>query len=214
LIEQVKLTLKIFKHTHLDCVAIFVFDQSSAYKGFAEDALNVNNMNIHHRGRQRKLCDTVIPLSNPPPAQATHGKEDTHSWVQKICFPDDHPEPELRGKPKGMRVILQEHKSVWDKYAQTCKECGVKEVGKYALYSNLQTCKDVECHIMLVEAVGQKDTASAEDMAIADSVTPPTSDNMWCWMQCVLSLQEDFQTERPLIQTLIEDSGHICLFLP
>ena len=90
----------------------------------------------------------------------------------------------------------------------------MKEVGKYALYSNLQTCKDVECRIMLVEAVGQKDTASAEDMAIADSVTPPTSDNMWCWMQCVLSLQEDFQTERPLIQTLIEDSGHICLFLP
>ena len=44
--------------------------------------------------------------------------------------------------------------------------------------------------------------------------TPPASDDMWCCMQHVLSLQEDFRAERPLIQTLIEDSGHICLFLP
>jgi len=67
---------------------------------------------------------------------------------------------------------------------------------------------------MLAEVAGQEDAASLEDMTIADSVTPPTSDNIWCCMQRVLSMQEDFQTERPLIQTLIENSGHICLFLP
>jgi hypothetical protein len=33
-------------------------------------------------------------------------------------------------------------------------------------------------------------------------------------MQHVLSFQDDFWMERPLIQSLIEDSGHICLFLP
>ena len=47
-----------------------------------------------------------------------------------------------------------------------------------------------------------------------DSKTPPTSEDMWCYMQHVLSLQEDFQIERPLVQSLIEDVGHICLFLP
>ena len=113
LIKQVELTIKVFEYTHPDCVAIFVFDWSSAHEGFAENALNVNNMNIHHGARQRKLHDTVIPLNNPPPAQ---GEEDMRGHVQRMYFPDDHPKPELRGKPKGIKVILQERKSIWDKY--------------------------------------------------------------------------------------------------
>jgi hypothetical protein len=27
-------------------------------------------------------------------------------------------------------------------------------------------------------------------------------------------LREDFQTEKPLIQSIIEDAGHVCIFLP
>jgi len=70
---------------------------------------------------------------------------------------------------------------------------------------------------MLAEAAGQGDAPSVEDVIGADSEMLPTSDdNMdeWCCMQHVLSLQEDFQTEKPLIQSIIEDAGHICLFLP
>ncbi|EKM78048.1 hypothetical protein AGABI1DRAFT_42629, partial [Agaricus bisporus var. burnettii JB137-S8] len=33
-------------------------------------------------------------------------------------------------------------------------------------------------------------------------------------MQRVLSLQEDFQNEKPLLQLIIEQAGHKCLFLP
>ena len=33
-------------------------------------------------------------------------------------------------------------------------------------------------------------------------------------MHRVLALQEDFQSEKPLMQSIIEDAGHICIFLP
>jgi len=35
-----------------------------------------------------------------------------------------------------------------------------------------------------------------------------------CCMQQVLSLQADFHAEKPLLQLVIEDAGHECLFLP
>ena len=41
-----------------------------------------------------------------------------------------------------------------------------------------------------------------------------SSADEWCCMYCVLSLQEDFQSEKPLVQMIIEDAGHVCLFLP
>src|SRR6267142_2454152 len=116
LVSQMEHTIKVFEHTHPDCVAIFVFDRSSAHKGFAENALNIHNMNINPGGKQRKLRDTTIPLSNPALAP---GEEDTRSQVQKMCFPDDHTDPELRGKPKGIRLVLQERKSIWDKFTMT-----------------------------------------------------------------------------------------------
>ena len=212
LIEQLKHTIKVFEHTHPDLVAMFVFDRSSAHEGFAENALNVNNMNVGHGKKQRKLRDTVIPLCNPEPKP---GEEDMRSRVQKMCFPNDHPNLELRGQAKGIKAVLQERKSVWDKYTTICVEHGTRPVGKCTSCSKSQIQKDAERRVVFAELAGQEDAASAEDIVIANSVTPSTSDNSeWCCMQRVLSLQEDFRTERPLIQTLIEDAGHICLFLP
>ena len=92
LIRQIRSTISIFKYLHPNCVAVFVFDRSSTHKGFAEDALNINNMNVNPEGRQRKLRDTVILLNNPGPAP---GEEDTHGRVQHMCFPKDHNVPEL-----------------------------------------------------------------------------------------------------------------------
>jgi hypothetical protein len=92
LIKQVKITINIFNYTHLDCIAVFAFDCFSAYEGFSKDALNINNMNINPEGRQRKLYNMVIPLSNLYPAP---GKGDTHSQVQKMTFSNDHPNEHL-----------------------------------------------------------------------------------------------------------------------
>jgi hypothetical protein len=190
LIGQLTHTIKVFNHTHLDHIVIFVFDRSSAHEGFAENTLNVHNMNVNPRNKQWWLHDTVIPLSNPDPAP---GKEDTHGQVQKMCFLDDHPKPELRGQPKGMKIVLQECKSIWDKYTALCTELGTKVVRKCALCVKSQSHKDAKRCIMFAEAAGQEGAASAEDVIGAHSVPPPTSESdEWCCMQCVLSLQEDF----------------------
>ena len=143
MIDQLKHTIKVFEHTHPESIATFVFDWSSTYEGFMQDALNVNNINVNPGNNQRRLHDTVIPLNNPVNA---HGKEDMCGQVQKMCFPDDHPNPELRGKPKGIKVVQQECKSVWDKYTKLCKEHGIKVVRKCKSCTKSQTCKDTECH--------------------------------------------------------------------
>jgi hypothetical protein len=102
---QLESTIKIFEYTHLDCVGVFVFDRSSAHKGYVDNALDINNMNIGSGGQQRRLCNTTIPLSNPDPAP---GEEDTRSHTQKMCFLDNHPDPKLRGQPKGVKIVLKE----------------------------------------------------------------------------------------------------------
>jgi hypothetical protein len=211
LIDQIKITISIFDLTHPNCVAVFAFDRSSAHEGFAENALNVNNMNMGPGGKQRKLRNTVIPLNNPDPAPE---EEDTRGQIQQMSFPDDHADPKLRGQPKGVRVVLQERKSVWNKFTSICNERGTKIVGRCASCTKSQTRKDAERRIALAEAMGQDDAVSAEDTKLIDSEVSSSAESQWCCMYRVLSLQEDFQSEKPLIQTVIEEAGHVCLFLP
>jgi len=206
LIIQVKNIIKVFKYTHLNCVAVSTFDQSSAHEGFSENALNVNNMNVNPGGRQRKLHNTVIPQSNPVSAPS---EEDTCGKAQWMTFPNDHPNPKLQRQVKGIKAVLQEWKSVWDKLNQCC----MKVVGKCVSCMKSQTRKDAEWCITFAEATGEEDTAFTEDMVLASSDTLSTADDKWCCMYCVLTLQKNFCLEKPLIQTLFEDVGHVCLFL-
>ncbi|KAG1815092.1 uncharacterized protein BJ212DRAFT_1447403 [Suillus subaureus] len=55
--------------------------------------------------------------------------------------------------------------------------------------------------VVAAEAEGEPDEVESE------------ADN-WCCIFKVLSLQEDFATEKPMLQHLIESQGHVCLFLP
>jgi hypothetical protein len=78
LIKQLKNMIAIFEYTHPNCNGVFIFDRSSAYEGYAEDALNINNMNINPGRKQKKMHDTIILRSNPdlPP-----GGENMHGWI-------------------------------------------------------------------------------------------------------------------------------------
>jgi len=91
---QVKHTIKVFDYTHPGCVAVFTFDWSSAHEVFANNSLNINTINIHPGGKQRKLHNMVIPHSNPDPAP---DEEDTCGKVQQMTFPNTYPDPNLRG---------------------------------------------------------------------------------------------------------------------
>ena len=135
-----------------------------------------------------------------------------------MCFPDDHSNPTLRGQPKGIRAVLEEHKSIWDKFTTLHKQRSPqhsKLVGKCGSCTKSQLRKDAEHRIALADAMGQDDSVKEEDIKhIESEALPITNDKGWCCMYRVLALQEDFQTEKPLIQSVIKDAGHICLFLP
>jgi hypothetical protein len=64
--------------------------------------------------------------------------------------------------------------------------------------------------------MGQEETLANHDLAEAEGEPDEVeseADN-WCCIFKVLSLQEDFATEKPMLQQLIESRGHVCLFLP
>jgi len=65
LLVQVNNAISIFEEAHPDCVALFVFDQSSAHASLRSDALHTFNMNKGDGGKQRKQKDMVIPMNNP-----------------------------------------------------------------------------------------------------------------------------------------------------
>ena len=210
MIKQLKVMIKIFEVTHLNCIGIFTFDQSSAHEGFAEDSLKVKKMNVNPAKKQSRLRDTIIPLSNPDPAP---GEEDTRGRIQHMCFPADHPDPNLRDKPKRIRAVLEERKSVWDRFTTICRECGKKVVGKCAACTKSELSKDKERSIAIAEAMEQGEVPLTEDTFTASEIPSNTTDE-WCCMYKTLSLQDDFQSEKPLIQLIIEHAGHVCLFLP
>jgi hypothetical protein len=207
LMDQMTHAIDIFEYLHPDKVAIWLFDCSSAHEGLAEDALNVNNMNVNPGGKQRHLRTTTIPTNNPPPKP---GRSDTRGRLQEMVYPPDHPDPNLRGLAKGMKAVLQERESVWDELVANCNG---RVVGKCKECSKSQAKRDAERRVADAEAMGQEDTLADDDVMQAQDAAPtPVSD--WCCMYRVLSLQEDFTTEKPMLQHYIEGRGHICMFLP
>lgn len=107
LIDQVKKrTLPIFEALHPHSQGVFVFDCSSAHEAYGPAALRVQNMNFHSKGKQGLLRDTIIPSDDPniPP--------ELHGTTQTMVFPAHHPDLELAGKPKGIKVVLQE-RGLW-----------------------------------------------------------------------------------------------------
>ena len=103
-----------------------------------------------------------------------------------MCFPIDHPDPDLRDKPKGMKVVLEECKSVWDKFTMICRERGKKIIGKCGACTKSDAHKDKEWRIATAEAMDQGDVPPMEEMPSY------MADKWYCMHKVVLLLQEDF----------------------
>ena len=83
-----------------------------------------------------------------------------------------------------------------------CREC-----------KKSQAKKEAEKQVAEAEAMGQEDTIADEDVTVVhDPIPAPT--NNWCCMHWVLSLQDDFANENPMIQHYVESHGHVFMFLP
>ena len=92
LLAQVKHAIEVFEKAHPNCIALFIFDQSSAHASLGPDALKATKMNKSDGGKQRVQHDTIIPQSNPV---AEH-----QGMAQKMTLPD--------GRLKGLECVLTE----------------------------------------------------------------------------------------------------------
>lgn len=209
--EQTLSALLIFEYLFPHAVGVFVFDCSSSHEAFAKDALNVNKMNVNPGGKQVHMHDTVIPPGNPPPKP---GSIDTRGRPQSMVFPVDHPDPKLRGQAKGMLEVLRERTSVWEIFVE--KLAGKKVVGICGACKTSQKKKDALRKLLEAEQAGQEELLSEDDIRAAEeaAVDDEQPVSSWCCAKRVLSLQQDFLEEKPELQLIIEERGHICLFLP
>jgi len=183
-----------------NAVGEFVFDQSSAHGAFAKDALNAKEMNVSPGGKQHIMHDTFILLNNPH----HHLQGQPQSMVFPLDLPPTHPYYEYRGKPKGMWVVLEERgllKILTDinsgKLLGECKFCKSSREVQEKLIREAQAASAGE------EEPGEM----TEDVLQASTSTK-------CCMRKALQSQADFRAEKPLLQTVIEEAGHKCYFLP
>jgi transposase len=216
--------IPIFETLHPNSQAVFVFDCLSAHGAYTKSALRVHNMNLNPGGKQSILRDTFIPTDDPLIPLHLRGKP------QKLVF--DHSHPLHPGKAKGVRAILEES-GLWNHYHQQaqqagqpalkfqCTTCSTSNIKKDILWKSQELISQAKANrYFLSDNQSVKEVISTSSLPQEADIDPATvntqADNIsksCCWSM-ILSQQSDFLTERPLLQTIIEDAGHICLFLP
>ena len=98
MIRQVlDVALPVFRVAFPDFVGVWIFDNSSNHGCFAPDALRAEKLNLGPGGKQPHLRDGFIDRQQVP---------------QSMQFPPDYDEPDLAGKPKGIKQILKE-RGLW-----------------------------------------------------------------------------------------------------
>ena len=207
---QLKLTLfkakdpiKIFETKFPDGIAVFIFDCSSAHEAYSADALLAHKMNRGSGGKQPVMHETIIPSSGRP---------------QSMVFPDgydgiDKDENSLAGRPKGMEQVLRERgllsvleKKHGSKLVGVCSNCKKSQAARDAA---LKEAKSKEDEIDGSGIAGLNSRGVALDEEAEDLDRPKD-----CCMQYMLSQEQDFRNEKPLLQIVIEKAGHKCIFLP
>lgn len=163
-------------------------------------------MNLGPGGKKTPLRDTMIPTDDPriPP--------ELQGLPQSMVYPADYHDPNLAGKNKGVRCILAEH-GLWAMYEAKAKERGQNTVFRCANCKLSASKRDLAAREGRIqrEKEAQEAYENGEDpiIPVIEETNDPT-----CCASKILSLQSDFANEKPLLQTVIEESGHICLFLP
>jgi hypothetical protein len=118
----------------------------------------------------------------------------------------------LAGKPKGMEQVLRDRGLLRN----------LEEKHGKKLVAICNTCKlsQAACDKAVKEAKAREDEIEGSgieglnDRGVSDMEQADLDRLKDCCMQRVLSLQADFRAEKPLLQLVIEDAGHKCLFLP
>ncbi|KAI0029008.1 hypothetical protein K488DRAFT_57317 [Vararia minispora EC-137] len=210
--------LKIARVLFPQCVIHWIFDNSSCHNCMDEDALTPSKMNVHPGGTNPpSLHETIIPANNP------FGKG---GQPQAFLFPTslaaDHPYKGFEGKPKGMAVILEERGYLMRHAGEQRKKNGYQYYHVHGpskgkrIVGDCQRCKDRKSRKdKLTERDGvpvgtNLDAVDSEDSEPEDNTSLLTD----CCMRRMLSLQDDFQGQKSMLEKVIEEAGDICHFLP
>lgn len=136
---------------------------------------------------------------------------------QSMVFPEDYncvgkDGVSLAGRPKGMEQILRERGLLAQLEARHGANKVIGICGKCKLLQAAQDTAMQEAKAKQDETEGSGieglNSCRVSDLEAEDLERPRD-----CCMQLVLSLQKDFQEEKPLLQLVIENAGHKCLFL-
>ncbi|CAM9895827.1 unnamed protein product, partial [Chrysoparadoxa australica] len=118
--QQVIDLLSCLEVLYPDCQIVFEIDYSANHGKWAEDALNVNNMNVFHGGKQTKLRDTVVTAGclGTFPTKVSLKAGDTQHMTYQAGDPPPFYAPhlgiiEICGQAKGMKQVLFE-RGLWD----------------------------------------------------------------------------------------------------
>jgi hypothetical protein len=117
-IEQtINKAIPIARLLHPGCDLLFTFDHSSGHHVFADDSLVAEKMNLNPGGQQPVMRDGFY-------------EKDGNRVVQAMTYPNDYEDADLAGKPKGIKLVLQE-RGLWPsgKFNLRCTLCskGAKE---------------------------------------------------------------------------------------
>lgn len=203
--RQTKDAISIFNYKFPGAQAVFIFDCSSAHESYASDALLVHKMNRYPGGKQPRMRDTIIPGTDQ---------------IQSMVFPDDYKGVDkdnnlLAGKPKGMEQVLAERNllSVLEVAAKSRggKIVGICELCRASQAERERVAREAKSRQAEVEGL---EPGCLARFGVSDLDEQNNGHPNGCCMQRLLSLQDDFKNEKPLLQLIIEGAGHTCLFLP
>jgi hypothetical protein len=107
---------------------------------------------------------------------------------------------------KGLKAVLEEQVSVWD---ELMTRWNGKVNGKCKQCKKSQVKKDVERQVAEAEAMEREDGLTDKDLVEAEESVAESEDK-WCCMYKVMSLQDDFVSEKPQLRHDLEARGHVC----
>jgi len=119
LLKQIKTkAIPIFEAKFPHAIAVFAFYNSTNHAAYADDALVAQKMNLGPGGKQRIMRSTIFVDAN--------GQQKN----QEMKFENNYPNPDLRGKPKGIKQVLME-RGLWKKELNLdCEMCKKREDSK------------------------------------------------------------------------------------
>ena len=144
-------------------------------------------MNVCPSGKQQKSRDTI---NNLPPKP---GHPDTRGQPQKMVYSDNHPDPDLCGKAKGLCAVLMERMLVWD---ALCVAVGSNEK---KVKNVCPTCKASQVEKDRLACVAATEHAEGEAAVDDGTSNVPESNSNLCCVTRALLQQQDFLAEKPLI---------------